>query len=654
MNAIAASIRKRKGFIHAIEGILASLLVLAYMSSVSIPAMQKNEWSTNALKQAGGEYLESAGRTNLSQLVIEDRKSTFNGISRYFFPEAQVSITPSSLPRTRIGIGVVSNYSGNPIIYFYNTSTSNAICNANGWITEYDCIVNASSPLGATIVLVDFDGGQFNGRLDYDTIYVGAKGPFLQNFIVQSGTEYYSAGYIDNSTKSAALWNASWTMRLNSNIEEAEINGRNISFAFVAASLDRPISQFDAIIIAGPFDISSYDAMMRSFLQQGKGIIEVANITPANFGGVQKSIFGIDNVSYALIGNSNASNLKQDTGLSDPAGPKEFFAGTAMKAETPVINAVGYDVSELPSPATVHLGYFVTSAGNATFAVSNSTGIIYDALYFDTNGDWNFSSPASDKTGYYEGDYFDMFGNTYFVRGIDTNGTYAKIKPSANSTLVGISNPLNMSWHGSGRPVLEEENYYSGSSNAVDSSFAIATNLGTLGNVNTLPSGDHKFGRLNQSSSNIFGANYNISATNSSANYTLLNIDFNNNGNYNDAGEGPFPTGDFVIMRPEKYMISIAPNGSSVSFKLKEREKIPISVANYLYAGRTIWMPDITGIGLDAWNYLRAAILWASEKKAVHEGISGSRNTVFIKRVFISSGDMYLPYEADAEFGQWS
>ncbi len=651
---------KPKGFIHAVEGIMASLLLLVYLASIPPPVGQKADWGASIMKQTGSEYLASMNQANLSRLIIGNNAGALGELNRYFFAGSRISLASESMPKERINVGVLSNYSGNPVIYFYAAPTSKAACDAAGWATEYGCIINSSNPLGKTAILADTDSGNFNNRTDYDAVYFdingnaaydSGEGPFLQNSIATIGQDYYSLGYVDNTSKSSALLNASWAIKLNSNIAPVNINGRNITMLFFSADPAAGISRFDALVIAGPLNISAYETALRNFLAQGKGIAEISNMSNATFNSAQSSIFGIQAVNYTILGSNSNATLSRDIAFPEPAGVKDFFAGTAMRFAAPVTDTTGYDVSRLPAPASVRLGVFNSGGAPTAFALARNSAS-YDAIYFDTNSDRNFTNPSSDLTGYPAGSTFDISGNRYAVKEIDAAGAYAGIRPFANHTFRNINHPIELAVSGGSAAVMEEENTYSISTNAIGSSVPIGLYPApVLGNPATLPQAGHTYGIINQSTSNISGAHYNIAATNATANYTLFNIDFNADGNYNGTGEGPFATGEIVAICPEQYRIKISPDGSIATLGLEKREKVPLSIAGYLYSGRTVWMPYITDSGKDTWNYIAAAVLWVSDKK-VPDTIRAGQSVVSVSRVFVQSGDMYLPYDVRMSIGR--
>lgn len=664
---------QRKGFVHAVEGVIAALLLLTYLATIDFQPIERADWRSNALKQTGSEYLSSFNRANLSKMIYEENGAAAAEINRYFFAGTRVSMASESIPKQKIRAGIISDYTKDPEMYFNAapiTESGIGGCDDRGWNTEYLCIINdsATNPLGKNIILADTDGGTPNARLDYDAVYVDLnsnnlydsnEGPFVANSVFGLGSDFYSVSYIDNSTKSAVFLNASWAITFASNILPANINGRNISFEFSPALAKRNISVFDAIVIVGKTNISAYEQNLRNFLQQGGGIVEISNITDENFNSAQKSIFGISRVTYGVIGNSDAAKFNGNATIMDPVGIKDYFAGTAMNIDVPtkVEDTVGYDVRALPSNESVRLGVFNVSGAIQNVALANSTQS-YDSFFVDSNNDKNFSRPASDSIVYRAGNTFNISQNTYFIRKIDSAGSYLEVRPFDNHTFLQVNGAQDIFlWDGGGQSVLEWENYHNISTNLRGSVFSVDFYPAPVrGNPANLPPGTHTYAQLNRTNGNFGPFAFNVSLTNVTGRYDMINID-QGYGTYANVylgfGEGPFSNGEVIAIGPEQYRVNISWDGTLASFRLEKRRAVPASAAKYLYAGRTAWMQDITNGRQDSWNYIKAAIIWVSDKKPEPENVRAIKDIVSIKQVFVSSGDMYLPYEVNAKFGHW-
>ncbi len=647
---------ERKGFMHTIEGVIAAMTLLVYFYTTTMPPLQQNDWTHNTFRQSGTEYLEAVERANLSAIMIEN-SAIFSEITNQIFETSDVSIIKKGLPPDFIRVGIATNHSGENIIYFdsSNWKDNNTCINSYGWTTEFGCIINKTG-FGINFTLADTDGNNgFDEIFIYDSIYIDmnsngkydyGEGPFFTNSYANINGNPYYVGYIDNSTKSVALWNATPILKYARRSPEININGKNTTLLFYGADISRDISLFDVILISGFVNITPYAGKLQDFLDAGGGIVEVANLTERNYDAVQADLFGLANTSYGVIGNSNEVHTSTEGTFSEePLKIGNYFSGISMRVLTSPAVYPPYDVSSLPNPSTVRVGLLNVSGRNASIAVANQSLLSYDSLYIDANGDYNFSKPPQDAFRYKEGDSFTLQSGNYTIKKIDPYGTYADIRPAQNATLVNFFNPLRLdsadSWAGA-----EQENLYSISTNSPGASFIIALlPAPTLGDNATLPFGNHTYGNITLLNSNISGE-YNISVTNTSSS-VLLNIDMNRDLQYNGYGEGPFSDKELVGIGPEIYLPFIKPDGSSITFQLISRKNVPASSAGDRHSGRTVWMPDITDGGQDSWNYIAASIVWVSQKKGDKSKITGYSDLVSSRKVFVLSNDIYQPFIAE-------
>lgn len=647
---------KRKGFMHVIEGVIASMVLLLYFSTASLPPLQQNEWTYNSYKQSGIEYLEAIERANLSSIAATDSED-FSEITNRLFDSSDILITTHMLPSDYLRIGLVLNNSAKPNIRFNAAMQTNDTCiSSYGWNTEFGCIINISATnyLGKNIVLADTDVKKgFDKVFIYDSIYVDVDGdgtfdtedgPFFANDYITiggaSGGTYY-VGYIDNSTKSVALWNATPIQKYSEMISQTNINGRNTTLLFYSTELSRDISQFDVIVINSQINIAPYASKLKDFLRKGNGIVEVANITASNYNADQTDIFGIANVTYGLAGSSNGvhTTIGAESGTKDTA-LGDYFSGVAMRVILSPA-AAPYDVSGLPNSLTVRTGRLNVSGTSFSIAVASSSSV-YDRLYVDFDKDYNFSE-SPDNIPYFAGSSFNLPLGTYAVKNIWRTGSYANIRPAQNATLVNFFNPVKLDSNNASWAAAEQENTYNVSSSSVGSSFTIyLQKTPILGDNTTLLPGNHTYGIITPSDGNIKGSPYNLSITNVSTD-NFLNIDLDHDSHFDGFEEGPFANGELVEIGPEKYKIRIW-NDSSVMFVFSSRKKVPASIASEKYSGRTVWMPETTSGGHDSWSYLLSSIIWASPKAGESVTVENYGNLFIIKKASFLSGDFYQPY----------
>lgn len=648
---------------HAIEGILAAMTLLIYFYTAAMPPLQNSDWTHNAFKQSGTEYLDAVEKANLSETLLKN-SDVFSAITRHLFESPDISVMEKGIPPKYIRIGIATSHSSDPIIDFYDTSLLDAdIClNTYGWNTEFACIINNSNPLGKEFVLADTNGGKdFDNALIYDSIYVdmnnnglfdAGEGPFFANDNISIAGSTYYVGYVDDAAKSVALWNAAPILKFRERASPVNINGRASYPVFYGADLSRELEPFDVLVISGPINLVPYSAALKEFLGSGGGIVEIANITAANYNAAQQDIFGIANESYGIAGNSIIVRTSVDHGReSEPIKIGNYFSGISMRATMSPYASPPYYVNDLPSPQSARVGFLNVSGINISIAIANSTPLRYDKLYIDTNWDYNFSRPPSDYLSpYSEGGTFFFNSDKYTIKHIDPLGAYVDIRPEQNMSMVNFFNPLIIASDGRSWAAAEEENTYFISTYSIGDSFTInLLSAPVLGDNTTLPQGYHVYGSITPLNSNIVGRSYNISVTNTSSTL-LLNIDLNHDSQYNGYGEGPFAEKESAKIGPEEYKANLKSGSYSATFTLLSREKAPASIASEKYSGRTVWMPDITNGGQDSWNYITSAIVWASESKG-YASTTTYQNIISSRKAFILNNDMYQPYIVELSRG---
>ncbi len=261
----------------------------------------------------------------------------------------------------------------------------------------------------------------------------------------------------------------------------------------------------------------------------------------------------------------------------------------------------------------------------------------YSLLRSDADKDNNFT----DEIALAVDSSIIIGANNYIVKEILSHGRQVTIRPNNDHEFNGIMEP-----QGKVYPESESEKYifakakakgYNVTMRNIGASVVTPAAACTAGE-STMPPGEHRCGKF------YAGADYNFSITNTSIEYDLLNIDFDNNGKYNDTGEGPYKDANFVTFGPEKYMVTIDPAGAQVLWVLFERWSVPYGIVNYIGEGTAIWMPD-NQVSDDEWSLLEAALV-ASGKNSfeISKGMAQGSWAVS-KSVFFENNETYQPYE---------
>lgn len=726
---------------HALEGLIAAIVLFFYFSSASFPPLQINDWTYNSMKQAGTEYITSIEKSDASELIVQDSR-VFSKITNALFETSDISIIKGGILPKDLLVGLLGRSGNSTIVLGGTPRPYNGWCRSNGWhpdaIYRSDCIENTTNGLGYRTVLVDLDGDDV-----YDAVYVDLdddglydapfEGPFFEDGYVNIGTNNYYIKYIDSDEESINFVNIT-SFNYFKNVQNVTINGRNTRFIYYVADMSGDISQYDVILITDPIDLTSYLPKLKNFLLSGKGIVEVVNMTDSNYNLAQKDLFGLVNASYGVIGNGNEAILSESVrSVSEPLRIKDYFSGIPIRAEVSIPTAA-YDVFGISMPNNVRVGFLNLTSGDISIAIANISGI-YSSFYVDSNIDYNFSNPPEDETPYVVGNSINTTSHEYVIKSIDPNGNYVDVRPSLNATLTNFFNPLLIIPNEDSWAVAEQVNSYHDNAMSLFESFNISfSELPVLGDNTTLLAGNHKYGRINHTESYLiylsgspvlgnpatlppgipsyastttpfFDREYNISVTDNfgvfklnidlnenlayddageghnnntnfpagsgtyrvvilSQNFTnftrfsmifnasitnvsgslFLNVDLNNDLTYNGVGEGPFADNDVLKIGPERYRMDIAPDGYSAKFTIYARDAVPAAIAGNKYTGRTVWMPDMAKGRADSWNYLVAAMLWASPKNEDVLKSSGYRNIVSSKKVFLNTDDVFQPY----------
>lgn len=640
---------------HALEGIIAAIVLFFYFSSASLPPLQNNEWTYNSMKQAGTEYLNSIERSDASESLTQDSR-VLSKITNAIFESSDISIMKQGVPPEEVIVGLLGNSGNSTIVSGGDQKDYDGWCLTHGWHPDgayrSDCLVNDHNDLNVRTVLVDLDRDEL-----YDAVYLDlnddeandapSEGPFFADGYADIGTNRYYITYIDSDYDDSSIKFVNvTTFNYFENSGTVSINGRATRFIYYLADMSDDISQYSIIMITDPIDITPYFPKLKNFLLSGKGIVEAVNMTDSNYNSAQADLFGLTNTSYGVIGNGNEVSLSENSrSVSEPMRIKDYFLGIPINVNMLSPQTPPYDVSNLSIlPLNVRIGFINLSIGDVSIAIANNSGT-YDSFYVDSNKDYNFSNPSEDATPYAAGDSFSTPSGDYVVKSIDPNGNYAGIRPSLNASLANIFNPLRIGYDESSWPAAEQNNQYTISGLSLFESFNISlADTPILGDDATLLSGNHTFGEINEFNSKIFNSNYNIAVTNISGSY-FLNADLDNDLRYNGLGEGPFANGDVLKIGPETYIIDVAPGGYSVKFTLFERDAVPAVIAGNKYSGRTVWMPYVAEENADSWNYVVAAMLWASPKNEDVLKSSGYSNIVSSKKVFIrNDGGVFQPY----------
>ncbi|MBW6461525.1 MAG: hypothetical protein K0B07_00545 [DPANN group archaeon] len=337
----------------------------------------------------------------------------------------------------------------------------------------------------------------------------------------------------------------------------------------------------------------TYNSKLLNFLRQGKGVIQVSNLSDKSFVDfeVQRNVFGLlwnDTSLPSVIFNSSFSDLNpSDAGyvlhkyfyvnpfvvntevsfsrnMSNPAwwnmttgivdvyvGDTNHTIGSANCTVNVGTPCVGDTQNDLDFSNTINstngiYKFDMMSLSHKDYGVLiiNSTGFGYDLIYIDENQDRNFTNDGY-FSGLVQGDRIEIDGNSYIINEIDISGNYIELF------------------------IEEPHNFYD------------------MNRDNELES-SHGF---------VFGLN----------------------------------KSQFVLVES--------------GYVMDSGGKMPIAIANYGgFTGRTVWITDNI-VSYDEWHLLRSMILWVSPKTVIISTVQDNVNDVVSSDfVLLANEDMSQPY----------
>ncbi len=693
---------RSKGFMHAMEGVIAAILLLTYSATIiQYPHFYSN-WADNKQEQVSREYLSSFNDAGLSKLIVENRPSEFVEISRYFLGyRNSYGLYTEGLVSQNIVIGVFSNES-------VKNGTVLADCTILGVPSEFDCYNGTFK--GHKFVLTDNDTGIGNGEEDYDSIYFDSdnngtydryEGPRTLSSTINVSGEIWIFSSVDNDTQEVEFIRGEDIVEYRRKINSLKINNRETNISIRARTNESNIMDLDILIIPRYMDLANNKMKMKlnKFLDEGKSIIEVANVTRYNLDEVQREIFGLQylNVDTRPFDDENISIVSRKSTESTYEIGKLFnFTNMNIDTENRVqfLNhtwtVLGYEYdcylgstdyylghvncTNLTSmdPCTTHTINGIISYVNTSESVYcrigtkhtrdfyfygkvdirgieylvlivNATGAGYDRMYIDINRDHNLTNDY----GQIIADDTVKIGHTNFtVKKIDERGRYFEIRPVSEHKFAGAHHDKLYSIHNDTEYiVLAEGTEYNVTAYDVGDVIQVSTSTNSGACTDGLLAGS------GYKHNNSWAMWFPFTITNISQSFNVLNVDFDSDGTCNEADEGPFYTGDVVRVGPEYYRVDIAEDGLEVNWTLTERWMVPSAIVNHKNGLRkTAWIRgNMTSD--DEYHILRSIILWSSSHKSELVRSSKTSDSVLVRSTFIEDMDMFQPYRAYFRIG---
>ncbi|MDY6789438.1 MAG: hypothetical protein SVV03_05765 [Candidatus Nanohaloarchaea archaeon] len=200
----------RKGYMHAIEGVISSLLVVIYIGAL-ISSPSPTDWSRTSISKRSGDLMESLSRTGwLDRAVARDSPETLKGISQSIDSGMSYSMQVEGVPPSEASVSLLANRSN----IQRTPSFRDTRLGQDDGLPESESVYRSGTILGTDFALSDIreDGKtlyttvnfDLNGNGNYsDTVGGVIEGPYRFGNILKGCLEEecgpFSVGYINDT-----------------------------------------------------------------------------------------------------------------------------------------------------------------------------------------------------------------------------------------------------------------------------------------------------------------------------------------------------------------------------------------------------------------------------------------------------------------------
>ncbi|MDY6770911.1 MAG: hypothetical protein SV186_03055 [Candidatus Nanohaloarchaea archaeon] len=245
----------RKGYMHAIEGVIASMLVLLYLSTI-ISAPQPTDWRETSLTKRAGDVLRTLTESGIMQRALLDNDpGVISAVTDALGTGMEYTMYISGLPRQQLDIGILMNASEIVRVGSQPGGGGSGLPGTEGDYrsgtvlgVEFILSDNASNDITRyTSVNFDFnDNGRYN-----ETIGSMDEGPHNFGDLIAwcpGGTcsgQQYQVGYINETL---TLYNLSSYRWFNQTVNDIRVSRFDITSTLTATevftAIHRPFSSF--------------------------------------------------------------------------------------------------------------------------------------------------------------------------------------------------------------------------------------------------------------------------------------------------------------------------------------------------------------------------------------------------------------------------
>jgi len=396
LNAVSSR-RRRDGFIHSLEAVIAIMILLSYSARVIDVVPDGNDWRISRLSQESREIAEVMSRLDYTDMLVADSQDSFLALALYMsdFQNMGVAISTHNLinPVLRVGILTYDNdvylcYSTNISQNFFGQDESIII---NGRETRFE--VRNTTWVGDwryfDVLIIPFEGSYVD-MLGNITLMNSAYPQKLSTFLL-SGKGIIQVSNLSNESLvnldvQKDIFGLKWS---STTVLPSGAEGTYISHARPSEDIYGLYKYFYAY----PFYLST-----ESSVRFNLSVEDSWNMTAGT----------VD----VYLGETNHTIGMAKCTVNNPSPCSGDNSGTLNYSE--VINSTngiyGFNIVSLK-----HKDYGVT--------VINSSGIDYDLVYIDENQDRNFTNDGN-FSGLSAGDMLSLDGNNYTIVEIDSRGNY--------------------------------------------------------------------------------------------------------------------------------------------------------------------------------------------------------------------------------------
>lgn len=374
---------QRSGYLHALEGTLAALIVTFYLTSlVSVPS--ETDWTDTRISKQAADSMQALDRAGiLDRAVLRQDPGTVNAMLSAMDRSLLYSIRISDIPPPQLMVGVAANES---TTFQSDTSTTAQPAGApdgyrwrDGTIRGVDFVLtDTTDDKPITYDWVNFD-------FDDDDVYDDGPYEFGDRFVCPGGAGGCNGASheVGPFNDTLTLYHANTTARLAEALADTQVGGRPVTFDVQTFndSLER-IVKFDAVVAhAVPTDqVGQQRDRFEPLLDQGGAVLVTANLSGTDAGALDLDRLGFEYISeYRVIGGGDNTTTLSDTHTAGTAAytTSSYYQNTDLRTAS-FTDAGGYDTGELVirgEPVTARVYDSDTVAfGTESFALNYSTG----------------------------------------------------------------------------------------------------------------------------------------------------------------------------------------------------------------------------------------------------------------------------------------